>query len=165
MYKIIVFVMTLAALIYSCSEHSEKTEVKEIDPRLIYGQWRNVYMKLHMNTYRNSDSAFTLEVNEDNWAQIMNIKPIRTFFWSDHTYNSMHINLQDSLVYNPSGHWRLLHDSLFMRDTFPEKRPEFRYKVKLHDRVMEFTGIEDLDADGKADDDYYGTQRQVGTHR
>jgi hypothetical protein len=149
--------LVLAVFVFSCRE-----ETKAVDPRLLYGQWRNVTMKLHMNTYKGSDSTFNLDVNESNWEKVFNIRPIRTFFWSDGTYNSMHYNLRDSLVYNPSGQWRLVKDSIFMVDTFPVKGPVYKYKLKTDGKMAEFTGVEDLDGDGQADDDYFGTQQHVG---
>jgi hypothetical protein len=156
-------VCTLLVALCACGEEEKpvaKPANKTIDPRLIYGQWRNVSMKLHMNTYRGSDSAFTLDVNETNWEQVMNIRPIRTYFWSDNTYNSMHLDLNDSLFYNPAGRWYLKFDSIFMVDTFPKKGPVYKYKLKTNGTIAEFTGVEDLDGDGKADDEYFGTQRR-----
>ena len=161
-------ILSATACFFSCAENKasdEKAASQDIDPRLLYGQWRNATMKLKMNTYKGSDSVFTLNVNENNWEEVMNIRPIRTFFWADNTYNSMHIDLKDSLFYNPAGRWYLKKDSLFMVDTFPQKGPVYKYKLRTDGKTAEFTGLEDLDGDGKADDEYFGTQRRFGNYR
>jgi hypothetical protein len=143
----------------ACTEEQSATSAV-IRPEQLHGQWRNVYMKLEMRTYKNSDSTKVLEVNEANWEQIMQIRPIRTYFWYDGTYNSLHYDLRDSLIYNPAGRWNLKADTLVMVDTFPDRGLQYRYRVAVSGDMAEFWGIEDLDGDGKADDHYYATQRK-----
>ncbi len=144
----------------SCGSDSEKKTVVHVFPEQLHGQWRNVYMKLEMRTYKNTDSTKIMEVTEDSWEKVMGIRPIRTYFWFDGKYNSEHYNLNDSLVYNPAGKWVLKNDSLIMSDTFPKAGLQYRYKLAINGNMAEFWGMEDLDGDGKADDLYYGTQRK-----
>lgn len=113
-----------------------------------------------MHTFKNSDSTKVLEVMEQNWETVMKAKPIRTFFNADGTYNSEHHNLNDSIVYNPAGKWNVVGDSLFMRDTFPQKGLAYKYRITLDSDIAEFRGVEDFDQDGNKDDEYYGSQRK-----
>jgi hypothetical protein len=146
-------------LMFSCGSGADSKMVT-VRPEQLHGQWRNVYMKLEMKSYKDSDSAKTVIVTEDTWEKIMGIKPIRTYFWYNGKYNSAHYDLRDSLVYNPAGKWILRDDSLIMTDTFPKPGLQYRYKLAINGNMAEFWGIEDLDGDGKADDLYYGTQRK-----
>ncbi len=145
--------------IAACSNETNKTLNKELTAQL-HGEWRNVYMKLSMNSYKNTDSSKVFEVTEQNWTKKMNIQPIRTFFRKDGTYNSEHRNLSDSIVFNPAGRWAIYGDSLVMTDTFPSIGQAYRYKVVLKDSLVEFYGLEDSDNDGQKDDLYYGVQRR-----
>lgn len=151
--KILPFVFFLAA----CQPEPEIN--KELTEKMV-GEWRNVDLKITMNSYNNTDSVRTLEVTEATWEEKMKIRPIRTHFNADGTYNSEHINLNDSLIYNPAGTWIILGDSIIMTDTFPTRGLTYKYKVSVKDNMATFYGKEDCDFDGAADDDYYGTQRK-----
>jgi hypothetical protein len=151
----------MMALLTGCTGGDEEKR-RLVAPEQLHGQWRNVYLKLEMNSYRNSDSTRVFEVSEEDWEARMGIRPIRTFYWADGTFNSLHYNLDDSLVFSPSGKWWLEKDSLVMLDTFPARGAVYKYQVRLYDGIAEFSGIEDSDGDGKKDDLYYGTQRRYG---
>jgi len=145
--------------LFSCEEGKKKEENEELGSLMI-GEWRSVSMKLNMNTFRNSDSLKVFEVNEENWENKMNIKPIRTIFRKDGTYNAEHWNLSDSLIYSPAGRWKIYGDTILMTDTFPSIGQAFRYKIVFKDSLVEFYGKEDLDRDGFNDDDYFGVQKR-----
>lgn len=157
-----------AFVLFSCESQQPRQEATEAMPGEILpasrgqllGEWRNVYTKVTMNTYQNSDSTKVLEVEEADWERVMQVKPIRTFFRQDGTYNSEHRDLNDSIVYNPAGRWTLNGDSLYMTDTFPQKGVSYKYKILVHGDILEFSGYEDFDQDGMKDDVYLGTQRK-----
>lgn len=158
------FLVTISALLLSCSP---KEETKKLSHQLV-GEWRNVSMKVEMPTVNNTDSTSTLEVTEANWEQLMQIRTIQTFFKADGTYNSIHTNLNDSIIYNPAGKWSVAADSIFMTDTFPQAGLTYNYKLSIREQNItgkkelraEFWGVEDFDQDGKKDDRYYGVQRK-----
>jgi hypothetical protein len=152
--KRILFLLPLALCI-GCSENDEN-KYEPFKP--LIGEWRNIYLKIEMNSYNNSDSTRIFEATELDWEEKMNIRPIRTFFRENGTYNSAHYNLRDSLVYNPAGRWCVFGDTLIMRDTFPQDAAPYKYKLTVRNRLAEFTGIEDSDNDGKKDDIYFGRQ-------
>lgn len=156
--KTLIYPIVFSILI-SCNNEEKKERNGELTSRMV-GDWRSVSMKLNMNSFRNSDSARVFEVTEENWESKMNIRPIRTIFRADGSYNTEHWNLADSLIYNPAGRWAVYGDSILMTDTFPSIGQAYRYKLVLKDSLVEFYGREDLDRDGLNDDDYFGIQRR-----
>jgi hypothetical protein len=122
------------------------------------GVWDNLSLKIKMNSFNNTDSTRVFEVDEKDWEQKMRIRPIRTIYRKDGSYNSEHRNLNDSIIYNPAGKWYILGDTIFMTDTFPERGLTYKYHVRIKGNIVEFTGVEDCDRDGKKDDEYFGIQ-------
>lgn len=161
-------ILFCVSLLFSCQNQQPRQEATEALPDEILpatrgqllGEWRNVYTKVTMNTYQNSDSTKVLEVEEADWEKVMQAKPIRTFFRQDGTYNSEHRNLNDSIIYNPAGRWTMTGDSLYMTDTFPKRGVSYKYRILLTGDLLEFRGYEDFDQDGMKDDIYHGTQRK-----
>ena len=153
------FLVLSVLFLTACEGDEEAVENKELEKKLI-GEWRNVSLKLTMNTFSNKDSTKVFEVNEEDWERKMNIRPIKTIYFADGTYISEHRNLRDSIIYSPAGRWVILGDTVIMRDTFPELGLSYRYKININKDLVEFTGIEDCDRDGSADDQYFGVQRK-----
>lgn len=153
-----IFVLFISVLLGACSAN-DLPEVNQELSRKLVGNWSNSVMKLDMKTYKNADSATSFETNSENWEEKMKIRPIVTSFKTDGTYNSLHKNLRDSVIYNPAGKWMIVADSLHMMDTFPAVGPVYRYKLKFKaNNTIELTGQEDCDGDGKADDFYFSRQ-------
>ena len=147
-------IMGLAA----CGDY-QMPENKALEKKMI-GEWNSTSLKITMNTFSNRDSTRTFEVSEDNWEANMNIRPVKTIYFGDGTYMAEHRNLNDSVIFNPFGVWKIFGDTIVLRDTFPTPGPEYKYKVVIKENIAEFFGKEDCDNDGTADDDYYGAQRR-----
>lgn len=152
------FVIVTFLLLISCNDYV-MPENKALEKKMI-GEWNSVSLKITMNTFSNRDSTRTFEVNESNWENNMNIRPVKTVYFGDGTYMAEHRNLNDSIIFNPFGVWKIFGDTIVLRDTFPSAGPEYKYKVVIKDNLAEFFGKEDCDNDGTADDDYYGSQRR-----
>lgn len=160
--RIILLVISLFFISCAVKENSENLSDQ------LTGEWRNISMKVEMQTINNTDSASTLEVTEANWEQVLKIRTIQTFFKADGTYNSVHTNLNDSVIYNPAGKWSVTGDSIIMTDTFPQAGISYKYRLSIREQntngkqelLAEFWGVEDFDQDGKKDDSYYGVQRK-----
>jgi len=151
--------LILIVFLFSCTT-PEIVENKALEKQLL-GEWRSSSLKLTMNTFNNKDTTRVFEVNENNWEKKMNIRPIKTIYFGDGTYYTEHRNLHDSLIYDPAGSWKILGDTIILRDTIPNKGLPYKYKIVINNDHVEFTGIEDCDNDGKADDNYYGVQRKI----
>ena len=130
-----------------------KTPVRE---KLI-GEWNNLSIKISMNSKNNSDSNELLEVDRPVWEQTLKIKPIRTFFRADSSWNAAHYNLKDSLVYNPSGKWWFENDKLIMMQYFPSPDTT-AYDLDIKNDTATFEANVDWDRDGKKNDVYFGKQ-------
>ncbi|MFY7900624.1 MAG: hypothetical protein ACOVNY_10605 [Chitinophagaceae bacterium] len=85
--------------------------------------WEIEQLKIVLYSYKGADTSKTVIVNSSEWEKKMKTKNIRTFFYLDGTYHSLHKNFKDSFIYDPSGTWRTLGDSLIIQDTFPKKLP------------------------------------------
>ena len=109
---------------------------------------------------KNTAEQEELIVTREEWESKLKIKPIRTFFREDSTWNSAHYNLNDSLVYNPSGKWWVQGDSIVMLQTFPSPDTTL-YFLTLKSDTASFESLLDWDGDGKKDDRYLGRQLKV----
>ena len=153
------FISFLSIVGFVACDDYQMPENKALEKKMI-GEWNSVSLKITMNTFSNRDSTRTFEVTEDHWAKDMNILPVKTVYFGDGTYMAEHRNLNDSVIFNPFGVWKILGDTIVLRDTFPMAGPQYKYKVVIKDNLAEFFGKEDCDNDGTADDDYYGSQRR-----
>ncbi|MEQ8359419.1 MAG: hypothetical protein RH860_08025 [Cytophagales bacterium] len=89
----------------------------------------------------------------------MKIRPIRTFFNEDGSFNSEHYNLLDSLVLNPEGTWSATEDEIVMITVRPfNDTTSCSYSVV--DGIATFGCWVDWDEDGEKDDWYLGEQRK-----
>ena len=124
------------------------------------GKWNNLYLNVKVDSKKNTAEQEELIVTREEWESKLKIKPIRTFFREDSTWNSAHYNLNDSLVYNPSGKWWVQGDSIVMLQTFPSPDTTL-YFLTLKSDTASFESLLDWDGDGKKDDRYLGRQLKV----
>ncbi len=155
--SILLFAMVF---VISCGNDKKDKEPSGEKPSLaqqLAGEWNNLYLKVDVNSKNNTDSNEVFEADLPQWEEKLKIKPIRTFFRADSTWNSAHYNLKDSLVYNPSGKWWLEGDRLTMLQQFPSPDTT-AYTVTIKSDTATFESILDWDMDGKKDDKYFGRQ-------
>jgi hypothetical protein len=157
MIRILMALSTL--IVVSCNDQENK-KADFVKPEQMIGEWNNLSIRVDIETKKNTDSSEVLNVEQAEWEQRLKIKPIRTYFRADSTWNSAHYNLNDSLVYNPSGKWWIENDSLIMVQTFPSVDTS-SYLLKLNKDTASFTSRLDWDMDGKKDDLYVGRQLKV----
>lgn len=151
----------LAAIVFvACQGSGSNKKENVIESKELTGEWNNLSIKIDIHSKNNSDSNEVFEVNQPEWGEKLKIKPIRTFFRSDSSWNSAHYNLKDSLVYNPSGKWWLEKDKLVMLQNFPSPDTS-TYSLLLQKDTASFETILDWDMDGKKDDKYFGRQIKV----
>ncbi len=121
----------------------------------LIGEWRNVSLKVDIH----GDSLTVFEANEANWEQNVGIRPIRTFFREDGTYNSAHYTLTDSLFMDVKGTWKVEGDRLLMFQNTPAPDTTICITV-INGKLVEFDCTVDWDGDGAKDDRYVGVQRK-----
>lgn len=143
-----------ALLVSSCND----TGGSEQDPnQLLIGKWQNVSLVMTTNSVNNLDSTSVMKVDESNWEEELNIKPIITEFRADSTYTSTYRNLNDSIVGTTKGKWYVKGDSI----TMIEYGNPNSYYMELAGDTASFTGYLDWDGDGKSDDYYVGVQKRI----
>ncbi len=148
----VILLMSAMLLIGGCySPH------KDISRKDLIGEWHNFYVNLEMPSYQGGASTFRLEANEMNWEELMEMKPIRTFFRENGTYVSEYRNLEDSVFMIHSGYWEIANDSLILRQREPVPI-DYRYAVSLQGDTATFVAVMDFDGDGQEDDHYQGIQ-------
>lgn len=158
MKKYLILATTVFAI--SCNNSKEK-KTDTVNSQLI-GEWNNISIKIDVQSKNNTDSAELFEVNRPEWETKLKIKPIRSFFRADSSWNSAHYNLSDSLVYNPSGKWWIADGKLIMQQTFPSADTTV-YSLSITKDTATFEALVDWDMDGKKDDKYFGRQIKVAS--
>lgn len=142
----------------SCQpSNSTKGEVA-VESSSLIGEWRNLTLRVELDKKHGAPTSI-FEANEKTWEEKLQIRPIRTYFNEDGSFNSAHYNLSDSLVMNPEGTWAVTGEEITMITTKPFKdTTTCTYSIK--DGVVTFGCWVDWDEDGEKDDWYLGTQRK-----
>lgn len=153
-------VLLIPVLFLSCNDAGQKKSGSQII-RQLPGEWRDFSIKITMNSFGNKDTTRVFEVNEANWEQRMKMRPVKTVFFGDGTYFTEHRDLNDSVVYLPFGTWKVTGDTISMQDTMPQRGQMYRYRITIKDGIAEYSGLQDCDGDGKADDNFLGLQRKI----
>ena len=147
----------IAIFLAACQDSDTNAKENVIESNELIGEWNNLSIRINIQSKNNLDSSEVFEVNRPEWEDRLRIKPIRTFFRTDSTWNSAHYNLNDSLVYNPSGKWWLHAEKLVMLQDFPSPDTT-TYSLSLKNDTASFETMLDWDMDGKKDDFYFGKQ-------
>ena len=104
-----IYLVIAISVLLSCNDNKEKEQSQPVDDtttsQKLIGEWNNLYLNVKVDSKKNTAEQEELIVTREEWESKLKIKPIRTFFREDSTWNSAHYNLNDSLVYNPSGKW------------------------------------------------------------
>ena len=124
---------------------------------LLIGSWSNIDLEVLVNQRDPVDSVYTFEVLEGDWEQTLNIKPIVTEFRRDGSYRSEYRSLQDSVIREAEGFWKMDRDTLILI----EDGTATSYHMELSDGKVTFRGWLDWDQDGKQDDLYSGRQKKI----
>lgn len=159
-YMKFTFSFLLIILFVACKNVTDKKSPIESTRKQLIGEWNNLSIKVDINSKNNTDSNEIFAVDRPQWEETLKIKPIRTFFNPDSTYNSAHYNLKDSLVYNPSGKWWVEGEKLVMLQTFPSPDTTV-LAVTITKDTASFEALVDWDMDKKKDDKYFGRQVKV----
>ncbi len=165
--KHFIWVISLLLVLFALSCQSKKTE--KDDERtsvsgsedLLTGDWINTYVKIEINSVNNTQQDSVLEAHPDNWESVLKMKPIRTTFRSDGSYQAEYRDVLDSLVYSPEGEWKIKGDSLIMETP----SGVFKYEYDIQEDMVEFKGKIDWDKDGQIDDLYFGKQKRISDNQ
>lgn len=156
MNKVCICLMIFLFIACNNSDTKKTGELTSVAEQLT-GEWNNLSIRVEINSKNNTDSTEVFEVGRPQWEEKLKIKPIRSFFRADSTWNSAHYNLKDSLVYDPSGKWWTEGDNLTMLQVLPSPDTTV-YRFTITKDTASFECILDWDMDGKKDDKYFGKQ-------
>ncbi|MBN8702903.1 MAG: hypothetical protein J0M08_07550 [Bacteroidetes bacterium] len=167
------FIISSVLFLYSCKNGNKNeeqtttadtTQTQQLDPqKQLVGEWQNTVLKVTVNTARNTDSTGIVDVNEQNWADVLKTKPIKMSFTEDGTFNTEYRNLKDEMINGGSGNWYIVNDTLVMNQKQPDIVSTF-YKVAFsNEGTVELSGVVDWEGDGKVDDNYMGVLKNIST--
>lgn len=154
-----IFLVALSVVVLACQPQGKKAEENGIHP--LIGEWRNVDLSVEMDK-KNGEPSRVFKVDENTWEDSLQIRPIRTYFRSDGTFNSEHFNLEDSLVLDPSGTWSTADEMITMITTRPFSDTT-ACEYQINGDVVTFGCWVDWDQDGDKDDWYLGTQKRFAS--
>ncbi|MEY2950732.1 MAG: hypothetical protein ACO388_06020 [Saprospiraceae bacterium] len=148
-------VLGLLIFVLSCESDNKsiKTSAGPIQASNLQGIWENVEIKVEVK----NDSSYLFIVEEDDWQNILQIRPTQSYFYPDQTYRQVFIGLDNSILDTKKGSWFLNQDTLTI--TLPEDT--LKYSVRLQKGMLLMRGQVDWNSDGQKNDIYFGKQRQV----
>lgn len=148
-------VLGLLIFVISCKSEIQptKSSASPIQASNLQGIWENVEIKVEVK----NDSSYLFIVEEDDWQNILQIRPTQSYFYPDQTYRQVFIGLDNSILDTKKGSWLLNQDTLTI--TLPEDT--LKYSVRLQKGMLLMRGQVDWNSDGQKNDIYFGKQRQV----
>ena len=156
----LLFLITFILMIFSCQNTESTTEVEDnsIKRSDLIGVWEQVDLKVTYNIFDVPDSMRIFEVMEENWTEILSVKPVKTYFMADSTYRQDFIGLDDTVYDTQRGLWNVLGDTLMLISP----NATYTYGINLEENgTCQYLGILDWDGDGVEDDKYEARQRLV----
>lgn len=149
--------LVLGLLIFVISCKSEDQTVKNsaipVQESNLQGIWENVEIKVEVK----DDSSYLFVVEEDDWKNILQIRPTQSYFYPDQTFRQVFIGLDNSILDSKKGTWGLNEDILTI--ALPEDTVQ--YSIRLQKGMLLLRGQVDWNSDGQKNDIYFGKQRQV----
>lgn len=116
----------------------------------IVGKWTATSMYIKLAPKKKGMPVEVMEVNVENWGEKLSLKPTVHHFMKDGRYREEYIDLNDSMIFKPSGYWRIYEDTLVLNQEVPEpQRLEFALAIKGRDGVL--VSIQDFNGDGVMD--------------
>lgn len=148
-------VLGLLIFVISCKSEDQtiKNSASSVPESSLQGIWENVEIKIEVK----DDSSYLFIVEEDDWQNILQIRPTQSYFYPDQTFRQVFIGLDNSILDTKKGTWLLNQDTLTI--SLPEDT--LQYSVRLQKGMLLMRGQVDWNSDGQKNDIYFGKQRQV----
>lgn len=148
-------VLGLLIFVISCKleDQTVKNSASPVQESNLQGIWENVEIKVEVK----DDSSYLFVVEEDDWQNILQIRPTQSYFYPDQTFRQVFIGLDNSILDSKKGTWGLNEDILTI--ALPEDTVQ--YSIRLQKGMLLLRGQVDWNSDGQKNDIYFGKQRQV----
>lgn len=151
--KIVKFLVSIICVsIVSCASEDEKMT------KHLIGNWRTVYEKYELPSYKNTDSREDFAIDYENPEDPRAKERGKSFttYNADGTFKYWVKKNQFSGDKVGKGKWRATKDSLFwIFEHQPGNMVIVPFGLKLIDHGFALTSIRDIDKDGKTDDTLY----------
>lgn len=145
MKQVVVVVFVLVAFL-ACREKEHTGNLNQA----IVGKWTATSMYVKLAPKKKGMPVEVMEVNTKNWEEKLSLKPTVHYFMQNGRYREEYVDLNDSMIFNPSGYWRIHEDTLILNQEMPEsQRLEFAVFIKGRDGVL--ISIQDFNGDGVMD--------------
>ena len=98
----LLFLILLIPTLYSCTQSGGNAASQNTGPDLeqsLPGTWETISLKVAVNSFENSDSSFTYQVEEEDWEKTLQVKPIQTYFDLENKYRRIHYPKQQPKLY------------------------------------------------------------------
>ena len=129
--KYLLILLALFIVLPSCQNApSEATDqaAEQIDlGKEMPGVWESVSIHVQINSAENQDTSYTFEVKEENWEQVLGMKPIKTYYELDNKYRTEYYSRFDSLTNVKRGMWNTFGDTLMLI----EPDVTYQYSVEI----------------------------------
>ncbi len=155
MYKIYLLLLLIVGVLLAC----QTKQASQKDS--LIGTWQNTLLKVELKSYQGvagKDSSFV--ITQQNWEDMLKMKPIKTNYSADSTWQSTYFDLSGKATSVTSGKWWQSGDTLWAHTQIPKDELNF-YLCQVKDNKATFKTTIDWDGDGVADDLYYGEQELV----
>ncbi|MCR9286701.1 MAG: hypothetical protein NXI23_04840 [Bacteroidetes bacterium] len=123
----------------------------------LIGEWETVSFKVDVNSVNNTDSSYSLFVGHGEWKEKLNLKPFKTNYRENNTYEMSFWDMSDSIVDVKRGLWSVFGDTLILM----EPDGTYQYQVRSKNNHLQFESLLDWDGDGVEDDAYMRVEKRV----
>ncbi len=137
------FVFLVAfTLLYSCKKTDNTLE------SYLSQSWQTTYLKIEMNTHKNSDSLYVFEDKFEGNPDII----AQSKYKKDGTFSAWYLTKNGEKQSETDGKWFVKGDSLTISYTFDNKLTKVSYFVTRIENGFRAESKSDWDNDGKMDD-------------
>lgn len=146
-----------------CADDRNAAEKDATPPAVDYreflpGTWEKIGLTVDINSFNNQDSAFTVQVREEDWAETTQSLPTLTYFLLDNKYRQEFRALNGDTLFVSRGMWNIFGDTLHLVE--PDTSYQFLLSIN-ESRNLEMRRQIDWDGDGLDDDDYLEIHRRI----
>ncbi|MDJ0644498.1 MAG: hypothetical protein QNJ57_00805 [Flavobacteriaceae bacterium] len=149
--------ISIIAIIFLSLLNSCKKEVPRTKREMLTGEWESKYMYVKKNTFNNSDSTVIVDVNPDNYKEILNLSTAIVDFKKRGSFTEKYIGVNGDTLFEQQGYWSFVGDSIIMSVYKPLKSQSvLKYHIVIEGDTAKFNSVMDYDGDGSEDDEFKG---------
>jgi lipopolysaccharide export LptBFGC system permease protein LptF len=125
------------------------------------GNWESHSLTITMPTWQDGDSTMVITANPENWLEVMQIQPIKSYLNADKTYLAEYRDLAGNLTQRYSGTWSVTGNVVTYYEEFPKPDTFVQTVTKLSEKLYQLQSYMDFDHDGEEDDEAMAIYRKL----